>query len=135
MAAEIDEAKLGEFMGRMVGHMTGGALCFAVWVGDELGLYRVLAGAGAMSADDLAGKAGCNPRLVREWLDGQAAGGLIDYDVASDLYELSSEAEWALADDSSPAFVARAMNAFGSMFMDIDKIDRGLPRGRRAELG
>ena len=122
MAAEIDEAKLGEFMGRMVGHMTGGALCFAVWVGDELGLYRVLAGAGAMSADDLAGKAGCNPRLVREWLDGQAAGGLIDYDIASDLYELSSEAEWALADDSSPAFVARAMNAFGSMFMDIDKI-------------
>ena len=122
MAAEIDEAKLGEFMGRMVGHMTGGALCFAVWVGDELGLYRVLAGAGAMSADDLAGKAGCNPRLVREWLDGQAAGGLIGYDIASDLYELSSEAEWALADDSSPAFVARAMNAFGSMFMDIDKI-------------
>ena len=122
MAAEIDEAMLGEFMGRMVGHMTGGALCFAVWVGDELGLYRVLAGAGAMSADDVAGKAGCNRRLVREWLDGQAAGGLIGYDIDTDLYELSPEAEWALADDSSPAFVARAMNAFGSMFMDIDKI-------------
>ena len=57
MAAEIDEAKLGEFMGRMVGHMTGGALCFAVWVGDELGLYRALAGAGAVSAADVAGKA------------------------------------------------------------------------------
>ena len=28
----------------------------------------------------------------------------------------------ALADDNSPVFVARAMNAFGSMFMDIDKI-------------
>ena len=122
MAAEIDEAKLGEFMGQMVGHMTGGALCFAVWVGDELGLYRALAAAGAMSADDVAGKTGCNPRLVREWLDGQAAGGLIGYDIDTDLYELSPEAEWALADDSSPAFVARAMNAFGSMFMDIDKI-------------
>jgi SAM-dependent methyltransferase len=122
MAAAIDEAKLGEFMGQMVGHMTGGVLCFAVWVGDELGLYRALAGAGAMSADDVAGKTGCNRRLVREWLDGQAAGGLIGYDIATDLYELSPEAEWALADDSSPAFVARAMNAFGSMFMDIDKI-------------
>ena len=75
-----------------------------------------------MSADDVAGKTGCNRRLVREWLDGQAAGGLIGYDIATDLYELSPEAEWALADDSSPAFVARAMNAFGSMFMDIDKI-------------
>ena len=125
----------GEFMGQMVGHMTGGALCFGMWLGDELGLYRALAGAGAMSADDVAGKTGCNPRLVREWLDGQAAGGLIGYDIDTDRYELSPEAEWALADDSSPAFVARAMNAFGSMFIDIDKITDRLPRRRRAELG
>ena len=44
MPAVIDEAKLGEFMGQMVGHMTGGAMCFAIWLGDELGLYRALAG-------------------------------------------------------------------------------------------
>jgi 2-polyprenyl-3-methyl-5-hydroxy-6-metoxy-1,4-benzoquinol methylase len=118
----IDEAKLGEFMGQMVGHMTGGALCFGVWLGDELGLYRVLAGAGGITADEVAGKSGCNERLVREWLDGQVAGGLIGYDIGSDRYELSPEAAMALADDTSPAFVARAMNAFGSMFMDIDKI-------------
>ena len=88
-----------------------------------------------MTADDVAGKAGCNPRLVREWLDGQVAGGLIGYDVATDRYELSPEAALALADDNSPAFVARAMNAFGSMFMDIDKITGRVPRRRRAELG
>ena len=122
MAATVDEEKLGELMGQVVGHMTGGALCFAIWVGDELGLYRVLAGAGPMTAEDVAGKAGCNTRLVREWLDGQVAGGLLGYDTKGDTYELSPEAEMALADESSPAFVARAMNAFGSMFMDIDKI-------------
>ena len=122
MAAEIDEAKLGEFMGQMVGHMTGGALCFGVWLGDELGLYRVLAGADALIADDVAAEDGCNPRLVREWLDGQVAGGLVGYDAATDRYELSPEAAMALADDNSPVFVARAMNAFGSMFIDIDKI-------------
>ena len=33
MAGTIDEARLGEFMGQMAGHMTGGALCFAVWLG------------------------------------------------------------------------------------------------------
>jgi SAM-dependent methyltransferase len=122
MSVQIDEAKLGELMGQMVGHMTGGALCFAVWVGDELGLYRAMAGAGPMAAEEVAGKAGCNTRLVREWLDGQVAGGLIGYDLAADRYELSPEAAMALADDGSPAFVARAMNAFGSLFMDIDKI-------------
>jgi 2-polyprenyl-3-methyl-5-hydroxy-6-metoxy-1,4-benzoquinol methylase len=122
MGATIDEEKLGEYMGRMVGHMTGGAMCFGVWLGDELGLYRALAGAGPLTADDVAAKAGCNARLVREWLDGQVAGGLVDHDVATGAYELSPEAVLALADDSSPAFVARAMNAFGSMFIDVEKI-------------
>ena len=42
MTQTVDEAKLGEFMGQMVGYMTGGAMCFGVWLGDELGLYRVL---------------------------------------------------------------------------------------------
>ena len=88
-----------------------------------------------MSADDVADTTGCNRRPAREWLDGQAAGGLIGYDIATDLYELSPEAEWALADDSSPAFVARAMNAFGSMFMDIDKITTAFRGDGGAELG
>jgi 2-polyprenyl-3-methyl-5-hydroxy-6-metoxy-1,4-benzoquinol methylase len=118
----VDEAKLEEFMGNMVGHMTGGALCFGIWLGDELGLYRTLADGGSMSADEVAANAGCNPRLTREWLDGQAAGGLVGYDASADRYELSEEAAMALADESSPVFTARAMNAFGSMFMDVDKV-------------
>ena len=118
----IDEAKLEELTGQVVGYMTGGAMCFAIWLGDELGLYRTLEGAGAQTADEVARSAGCNPRLVREWLDGQVAGGLISWDAESDAYELSPEAAMFLADENSPAFVARAMNAFGSLFIDIDKV-------------
>ena len=81
----FNEERLGEFMGTMVGYMTGGALCFSVWLGDELGLYRAMAGAGALSADDVAKRAECNPRLVREWLDGQVAGGLIGYEAGERL--------------------------------------------------
>src|SRR5687767_5325020 len=99
MTAEVDETRLNEFMGEMVGHMTGGAICFAMWLGDELGLYRVLASADDLTADDLAERAGCNPRLVREWLDGQVAARLVGYDVATDRYRLSPEAALALARD------------------------------------
>jgi 2-polyprenyl-3-methyl-5-hydroxy-6-metoxy-1,4-benzoquinol methylase len=118
----IDEAKLGEFMGQMVGNMTGAAMCFGVWLGDEVGLYRAMAGNGGQTADEIAKRTSCNARLVREWLDGQVAGGLVDYDATLDQYSLTPEAAMALADEESPAFVARAMNAFGSMFMDIEKI-------------
>jgi SAM-dependent methyltransferase len=120
--APVDEAKLEEFMGRMIGYMTGGAACFGIWLGDELGLYSALAKSGARGADEIAATASCNPRLTREWLDGQVAGGLVEYDEATDAYSLSPEATMALADDSSPVFTARGMNAFGSMFKDMEKI-------------
>jgi SAM-dependent methyltransferase len=118
----VDEDKLHAFMGKMIGHMTGGMVCYSIWLGDELGFYRELAGSGPRSADSLADKTKCNPRLVREWLDSQAAGGLVAYDAAKDTYELGPEAAMALADDSSPVFVARAMNAFGSIYIDMPKV-------------
>ncbi len=120
----IDEAKLQEFMGRMMGHMTGATLCHAVWLGDELGLYRAMAGQGPQSSDAIATSAECHHRLVREWLDGQAAAGLVDYDSEHDKYELSDEAAMALAHENSPVFVARAMNAFASIMMDIEKVKK-----------
>jgi 2-polyprenyl-3-methyl-5-hydroxy-6-metoxy-1,4-benzoquinol methylase len=121
-APSIDEAKLEQFMGRMVGYMTGAAACLGIWLGDELGLYRALASDGARSADEVAERAGCNPRLVREWLDGQVAAGLLEYEEQSDRYSISGEAGMALADENSPAFTARGMNALGSMFRDMDKL-------------
>jgi hypothetical protein len=117
-----DQKNLDAFMGKMIGHMTGALLCYGIWLGDELGFYREMAGAGPCKADWVATRTRCNPRLVREWLDGQAAGGLLTYDAATDSYELGREGELALADDGSPVFVARAMNAFGSIFIDMPKV-------------
>jgi len=118
---DIDRGRLDAFMGRMIGHMTGAAVCYSIWLGDELGLYRELADSGPRTADSLAETTGCHPRLVREWLDGQAAGGLVAYDASSDTYELGPEAAMVLSDDTSPVFAARAMSALGSMFMDVQK--------------
>ncbi len=122
MSDGIDDSRLQQFMGQLVGYMTGGALCYGIWLGDELGLYRSLSRIGPATADELGGDAGCNVRLVREWLDGQVAGGLVDWDEASDRYSLSTEATMALADDDSPVFVARGMNSFGAFFIDMPKV-------------
>ena len=118
----MDEAKLEQFMGAMVGHMTGTTLCCSVWLGDDVGFYRAMAGAGPLTAEQVAAAVGANPRLTLEWLNGQAAGGLLDYDAAAATYALGEEAALALADDQSPYFVARAMSALASMFVDKDKV-------------
>ncbi len=122
MTAHVDEARLEEYMRRILGYMTGSAVCYGIWLGDELGLYRVLAEEGPARPDEIAAKAGCNPRLVREWLDGQAASGLISYDADDDSYDLSGEAAMILADDTSPVFTARAMNAVGAFYADFDTL-------------
>jgi hypothetical protein len=119
---EPDQATLEEFMGRVIGYLTGAAAVYGILLGDELGLYRGLVEAGPMSADALAAKVGCNPRLIREWLDGQAAAKLVRYDAVTDSYNMSPEAAMALSDDSSPVFVARGMNGFATFFLDFDKL-------------
>ena len=134
-ATGIDEAKLGEFMGRMVGYMTGGAACFGIWLGDELGLYSVLADNGPRSVDEVAAKAGCNPRLVREWLDGQVAAGLVGYDADADSYSLSPEGTMVLADDSSPVFSCARDECLRLDVQRHGEAQSRLHRGWRVRLG
>jgi SAM-dependent methyltransferase len=122
MTTAVNEARLDELMHRMIGYMTGSAVCYGVWLGDELGLYRAMAAGGPGSAEEIAERAGCNPRLTAEWLDGQAAAGLVSHDPDAGTYGLSPEAALALADDSSPVFTARAMNALAAFYADIGKL-------------
>jgi SAM-dependent methyltransferase len=118
----VDQAALEQFMGQMIGTMTGGIMCFSILLGDELGLYQIIAEAGSVTAEDLAGKAGCNLRLTREWLDGQVAGGIMTGNGEDGRYALRPEAVWPLADESSPVFLARGMNVLAAVFNDLDKI-------------
>src|SRR3712207_5293614 len=53
---------------------------FTVYVGDRLGFYRQLAGGGAMTSTELAGATGTVERYVREWLEQQAATGILTVD-------------------------------------------------------
>jgi 2-polyprenyl-3-methyl-5-hydroxy-6-metoxy-1,4-benzoquinol methylase len=81
-----------------------------------------MAGGAPMTAEAVAAASGCNPRLTREWLDGQAAAAIVQYDAGDDTYRLSEEAAAILADDSSPAFMARGMNTLIAMILDAQKV-------------
>ena len=64
--SKVDFSKVEALAGQLVGFMAGGAICAGVILGDELGLYRVMADGQSRSADDIAAAAGCHPRLTRE---------------------------------------------------------------------
>jgi SAM-dependent methyltransferase len=89
-------------MGEMVSLM--------IHIGDRLGLYKALDGAGPVSAGELAEKTGLKERWLLEWLRGQAAARLLDYH-DGDRFELPAEGSEVLAnEEGSLAFAAGAFS-------------------------
>ena len=101
----LDEAKIHEFVGKAMGDLGAALTASLVVIGDKLGLYRAMAGAGPLTSVELAERTGTNERCVREWLAAQAAAGYLTYDPGSARYTLPDEHAVALADEESPACV------------------------------
>jgi SAM-dependent methyltransferase len=101
----LDHAKLEAFVFRAVDEVGATLNTALVVMGDRLGLYRAMAGAGPLTSDELAAKAGVAERYTREWLNAQAAGGYVEYDPDSGRYTLPPEQTVALTDADSPAFL------------------------------
>jgi SAM-dependent methyltransferase len=116
----VDEAKLHEFMGKLVTDMGGAALIANVILGEELGLYRAMADSVPITPEALAAKTGCHPRLLREWLSAQAAAGYMEH--VEGQFRLPPEQALALAVEDSPVFVAGGAVVLASLFLDKDKL-------------
>ncbi len=102
---ELDPQKLERFVFRAIDEVGAALNAALVVMGDKLGLYRALAGAGGLTPLELAEQTGTAERYVREWLGAQAAGGYVEYDPATGRYTLPPEQAVALTDESSPAYL------------------------------
>jgi 2-polyprenyl-3-methyl-5-hydroxy-6-metoxy-1,4-benzoquinol methylase len=113
---QIDEGKLMEFVFRAVEEVGATLNTALVVMGDRLGLYRALAGAGPLTPGELAERTDTAERYVREWLNAQAAGGFVTYDPDSGRYTLPLEHAVALTDPDCPAYLPGFFQiALGSM--------------------
>jgi SAM-dependent methyltransferase len=101
----LDMEKLEAFVFRAVDEVGATLNTALVVMGDRLGLYKALAGAGPLTPTELAERTGTAERYVREWLNAQAAGGYVEYDPESGRYTLPPEQALALTDSESPAYL------------------------------
>ncbi len=104
-APTVDADKLMAFVFKAVDEVGATLNSALVVLGDKLGFYRAMAGAGPLTSDELAQRTGTAERYVREWLNAQAAGGYVEYGPATGRYVLPAEQTVALTDSSSPAFL------------------------------
>ena len=113
MTATMDEDRVMQFMGQVITDAGAALSGLTVSLGDRLGLYATMAGAGPLTSVQLAERSELVERYVREWLACQVAGGYVTHDAAVDTYTLPDEHSAVLADPLAPTYLA-------GMFLMLD---------------
>jgi SAM-dependent methyltransferase len=125
----IKEDKLNELLGRFVVDLGATVHAANAVIGDKLGLYKGLL-AGPSTAKELAERTTTAERYVNEWLRGQAAGGYVTYDAATDRYSLSEEQAFALTDENNPVFMPGAFQLAAASARDEPAITEAFRTGK-----
>jgi len=135
-ATIIDQDKLHAFVGRAINDLAAGSAGVMISLGQKLGLYKALAGAGPLTAAEVAQRAGCAERYVREWLNAQVAGGYLAYDAgAGGRYTMSPEQAMVLANEESPVFIPNAWEVVAAMWLDETKSLEAFKTGKGVPWG
>lgn len=110
-AMGVDLEELQAFSGLVWGYKQGQMVAFMIELGDRLGYYRALDGAGGLTAAELAERTGTHPRWALEWLRSQAAAKLLVYaeDDGVERWSMSPTAALVLAREGEVTFAAGAM--------------------------
>lgn len=122
-ARPIDENKMNEFLGKVVGDFGASLSSALVYIGQKLGLYKAMAEAGSVTPAELAEKTSTNERYVREWLINQAAGGYAQYDAKSGRFSLTPEQTVALTEEHSPYYVGGGFFVVKAMTQAVERIE------------
>lgn len=119
---ESMEQRIQQFAGQVVTDLAAAMAGVMTNLGHKLGLYRAMAESGPIHSEELARRTATNERSVREWLNGQVAGGYVHFDPATKRYLLPPEHAFVLATPDSPAFLPPAFDVAATLWHDEDRI-------------
>lgn len=124
-----------DFVDRLIDDLIGCFDTYAVYLGMRLGLYQAVADLGRATPRSVAARAGIDERYAREWLEHQAAAGLLAVDESDDterVFDLPEPLREVLLDELSPfhagplayagAAVARVLPALLDSFRSGDGV-------------
>jgi len=131
----MDEAKLQQFIGKILGDLGGALSVPLVRIGDRLGLYRALHEAGPMTVGELAAKAGIAERYAREWLSHQAASGYLAYEPTTARFALPPEQAMIFANAESPVYLQGAFDLAAAMMENQALVEPAFRSGKGVGWG
>lgn len=125
----VDEGKLNEFIGQMLGDLGGASSIAMVRIGDALGLYKTLHAKGPMTCAELAKDASVNERYLREWLSHQAASHYLSYDPATKKFALPPEQAMVFAIEDSPVYMMGGFDLMVALVENQKKVQAAFKSG------
>jgi hypothetical protein len=131
----VDETKLNQFIGQILGDLGGAFSVPMVRMGDRLGLYAALHENGAMTAKELATKTKIAERYAREWLSHQAASGYLTFDAATGKFTLPPEQAMVFAEPDSPVYLQGAFDLAVAMMENQALVEPAFRTGRGVGWG
>ena len=131
----IDEAKLNQFIGQILGDLGGAMSVPLVRIGDRLGLYQALHTDGPMTPAELATKAKLAERYTREWLSHQFASGYLSHDVETGKFGLPPEQAMVFAEPDSPVYMQGGFDVAATMMENQALVEPAFRSGRGVGWG
>ena len=114
--AEVDEAKLEELAGKVVGDVAGAMGVFMSYLGDQAGVFEAIDKAGPATLEQLVAKTGMNPIYLREWLGSVSVAGYVTYNPDDETYYLTEEQALIFTREGQPACMQGFFQAIVSQY-------------------
>lgn len=119
---QVDESKIEEFVGKVLGDVSGTTVTIMAAIGDHLGLFKDLATNGPATSDELARRTGINERYAREWLGCLSAAGYLSYAPDTGRFWLPPEHVPVLAQEAGPVFFGGTLSMFLGLAQIVDPL-------------
>ncbi len=117
----MNKEKSTAFMLKVVSDVAAGMTVQLVHVGDRVGLFKAMAGAGALTTAQLADRTGVRERYLEEWLAAMYCSGYVEHDAQA--------GSWTLPDEHA-LFFAQASSEYylGGLFKGAPDLAAMAPR-------
>ena len=121
MPEAIDETRLNDLIGKVIGDVAGAMGVFMAYLGDKAGVFAALDGAGKLTLAELAAKTGLNEKYLHEWLGSVSAAGYVTFNAEDETFELSPEQALIFTREGQPACMQGFFEIVISQFAGEEK--------------
>ena len=131
--SKLDPEKLKKQQWQIMQNVAAASIVPIMRIGDELGLFKILADNGPCTDRKFSELANIDHRYAREWLLALCAAGYCNSDEETEVFHLSPEQQAVFAYEDSPALMIGAYDVLSGNVHNIESVRDAFKSGEGVE--